>query len=41
MYENAGIVTTGVITIRLETMVTTTMGMLLKLTISEEGGLRK
>jgi hypothetical protein len=41
MCRNAGIVTTGIITIRLETMITTTMGLLLKLTVcEEEGGLR-
>jgi hypothetical protein len=41
MCRNAGIVKTGIITIRLGTMATTTIGLLLKLTVcEEEGGLR-
>jgi hypothetical protein len=39
MYRNAGIVITG--TIALGTIATTTMELLFKMTVSQEGGLRK
>jgi hypothetical protein len=40
MYGNAGIIITGTITIAPGTIATITIELLLKLTVSEEGGLR-